>query len=216
MHKDVVAGQAVYTKNVLSIYDLWVLGISNHYLWKCPTRLISKQFSDLVTDNHLDVGVGTGYYLKQHLLIGQQRIALIDLNENSLQSTSNAIGHLKPEVYSRNVLEPLALNCQTFDSVSINYLMHCLPGNMSEKSIVFAHLTEVMNTGAVLFGSTILGQGTAKNVFARKLMSLYNKKGIFCNAQDERRTLEDALNKYFTQVNVKVVGCVALFSGTKM
>lgn len=216
MHKDVVAGQAVYTKNVLSIYDLWVLGFSNHYLWKCPTRLISRQFSDLVTSNHLDVGVGTGYYLKQHLVTGEQRIALIDLNENSLKSTSKAIGHLKPEIYNRNVLEPLALNCQTFDSVSINYLMHCLPGNMYEKSIVFPHLKEAMSAGGVLFGSTILGQGTAKNVFAQKLMSLYNKKGIFCNAQDDLCALEEVLNKYFTQVNVKVVGCVALFSARKI
>jgi ubiquinone/menaquinone biosynthesis C-methylase UbiE len=65
MNKDAIAGQAVYSKPVLSIYDIWVLGFSNHFLWKCPTKLISKQFADLATKNHLDVGVGTGYYLKK-------------------------------------------------------------------------------------------------------------------------------------------------------
>ncbi|MBR9829370.1 MAG: class I SAM-dependent methyltransferase [Oceanospirillales bacterium] len=216
MNKNVVAGQAIYSKKVLSIYDLWVLGFSNHLLWKCPTRLISKQFADLVTDNHLDVGVGTGYYLKKNLVADHKRIALIDLNENSLESTSKAIRLLNAEIYCRNVLEPLSLDCKTFDSVSINYLMHCLPGSMSEKSIVFSHLKEVMSVGSVLFGSTILGKGTAKNMFAQKLMSIYNKKGIFCNAQDELGALEDGLNKYFINVNVTVVGCVALFSATKM
>ncbi|MBF4286215.1 methyltransferase type 12, partial [Vibrio anguillarum] len=56
-----VAGQAVYSKKVLSIYDFWVLGVSNNYFWKCPTRFISEQFSMLVSSNHLDVGVGSGY-----------------------------------------------------------------------------------------------------------------------------------------------------------
>ena len=27
------AGQAVYTKSVLAIYDFWVHGISNHLIW---------------------------------------------------------------------------------------------------------------------------------------------------------------------------------------
>ncbi|AJR05070.1 class I SAM-dependent methyltransferase [Photobacterium gaetbulicola] len=215
MNKDVGAGQAVYSKKVLSIYDLWVLGFSNHYLWKCPTRLISQQFADLVTANHLDVGVGTGYYLKQNLPAGGQRIALVDLNENSLESTAKAIEHLKPEIYCRNVLEPFGLGCEAFDSVSINYLLHCLPGSMSEKSIVFSHIREVMSAGGVVFGSTILGQGTEKNAFAQKLMSLYNKKGIFCNDHDELGALEEALHQYFLNVKVEVIGCVALFSATK-
>lgn len=215
MNKDVVAGQAVYSKKVLSIYDLWVLGFSNYYLWKCPTRLISQQFADLVTANHLDVGVGTGYYLKQNLPAGGQRIALVDLNENSLESTAKAIEQLKPEVYCRNVLEPFGLGCEMFDSVSINYLLHCLPGSMSEKSIVFSHIGEVMNTGGVVFGSTILGKGTTQNVFAQKLMAFYNKKGIFCNENDELGALEEALNKHFSNVKVQVIGCVALFSAIK-
>ncbi|OAN17989.1 methyltransferase type 12 [Photobacterium jeanii] len=209
------AGQAVYSKKVLSIYDLWVLGFSNHYLWKCPTRLISQQFVEKVTDNHLDVGVGTGYYLKKHLTTDTKRIGLVDLNDNSLESTSRAIQHLNPEVYCRNVFEPLSLNCEKFDSVSINYLLHCLPGDLSEKSAVFINLKEVMNEGAVLFGSTILGQGTPKNVFAQKLMDFYNKKGIFTNENDDLQSLETALKQHFSNVKIQVVGCVALFSGIK-
>ncbi|MGJ0512633.1 hypothetical protein [Methylocystis sp.] len=36
------AGQAVYTPNMLAIYDVLVLGLSNRWIWKCPTpRLLA-------------------------------------------------------------------------------------------------------------------------------------------------------------------------------
>ncbi|MGF1691073.1 class I SAM-dependent methyltransferase [Photobacterium kagoshimensis] len=216
MNKDaVVAGQAIYTKKVLSIYDLWVLGFSNRYLWKCPTSLIGQKFEELASTNHLDVGVGTGYYLKNHLSQIERRVGLLDLNENSLESTANAIQYFKPEVYRANVLDPLTLHCDKFDSISINYLLHCLPGSFLEKGIIFDNLKEILNEGGVLFGSTILGQGVPKNLFAEKLMNLYNKKGIFCNSKDELATLKQALEKHFSNVSIHVVGCVALFSGVK-
>ncbi len=37
VRQDVVAGQAVYTKAILAMYDLLVLGVSNPFIWKCPT-----------------------------------------------------------------------------------------------------------------------------------------------------------------------------------
>ncbi len=217
MNKEaVIAGQAVYSKKVLSIYDIWVLGVSNHYFWKCPTRLISGQFLELVSTNHLDVGVGSGYYLKNHLSSETKRIALVDLNENCLESASKAIQSFNPEVYCRNVLEPIELRCDKFDSVSINYLLHCLPGDMSEKSIIFSNLKHVMNDGGVMFGSTILGKGTEKNILAKKLIAFYNKKGIFSNERDEFDVLVNSLNENFSDVKVEVIGSVALFSGKKI
>lgn len=211
-----IAGQAVYSKKVLSIYDFWVLGVSNHYFWKCPTRFISEQFSKKVSSNHLDVGVGSGYYLKNFLPQTTNRIALLDLNENSLDTASKAISRFQPEVYSGDVLEPLQLNIEKFDSISVNYLLHCLPGDIAEKGIIFKHLKSHMNNGGVLFGSTILGKGTDKNFFAKKLMAIYNKKGIFSNHNDELDSLIASLNEHFTDVEVKVIGCVALFSGKKI
>ncbi len=38
--EQIEAGQAVYTKRTLALYDMVVLGISNHFIWKCPTRQI--------------------------------------------------------------------------------------------------------------------------------------------------------------------------------
>lgn len=58
------AGQAVYSSINLKLYDLIVLGISNRFIWRCPTRDILALYDTHVTDDHLDVGVGTGWYLE--------------------------------------------------------------------------------------------------------------------------------------------------------
>ncbi len=212
---EVEAGQAVYSKKVLSIYDIWVLGFSNHLLWQCPTRHISQAFINNVSSNHLDVGVGSGYYLKKHLPKSTKRIALLDLNENSLQSAANGILSFHPEIYKRNVLEPLLLDSKGFDSISINYLLHCLPGDMTAKGILFSHLFDVLNQEGILFGSTILGKGPQQNYFAKKLMAIYNNKGIFSNQADDAIALEAGLKRYFQDVQIQVIGSVALFSCRK-
>nr|WP_237158125.1 class I SAM-dependent methyltransferase [Shewanella psychrophila] len=164
----------------------------------------------------MDVGVGSGYYLKNFLPETTKRIALLDLNENSLDTASKAINGFKPEIYCGDVLEPLELDIEKFDSISVNYLLHCLPGDISQKGVTFQHLKSLMNHDGVLFGSTILGQGTDKNFFAKKLMGIYNKKGIFSNQNDDLDTLRKSLNEHFVDVKVEVVGCVALFSGKKI
>lgn len=81
---------------------------------------------------------------------------------------------------------------------------------------MFKHLKSHMNEGGVLFGSTILGKGTKLNFFAKKLMGVYNKKGIFSNNNDDLDSLVTSLNEHFTDVKVEVIGCVALFSGKKI
>ena len=108
MDKAVKAGQAVYSKNILSIYDWWVLGISNSHIWKCPTDLLEHEFTKHCSVNHLDVGVGTGYYLEHCLPSNIERVGLIDLNQNSLDEAAKRIQEQQPEAYIANVLESLS------------------------------------------------------------------------------------------------------------
>ncbi|WOO41643.1 class I SAM-dependent methyltransferase [Rubellicoccus peritrichatus] len=211
--KTVDEGQAVYSNKVLSIYDLWVLGISNSFIWKCSTKLLRSEFFEFATENHLDVGVGTGYYLEKCLIYEKCRIGLIDLNANSLQAAASRIHQRKPEIYQANVLDKLNLVCDRFDSISMNYLLHCLPGTIKEKSVVFDNLIPYLNKNGVVFGSTLLGTGIEKSGMASWLMAFYNRKGIFHNSQDSLDDLTSALNNHFTKVEVKVVGCAAVFSG---
>ena len=68
-----------------------------------------------------------------------------------------------------------------------------------------------MREGAVLFGATILGRGVAPNLAARKLLDLYNAKGVFNNREDDFKSLSEGLRRRFGEVEVERQGCVALF-----
>ncbi len=158
--EQVEAGQAVYTRRMLRLYDFIVLGVSNRFVWKCPTRRLKAHYNQHVTGNHLDVGVGTGYFLDRcRFPSNPPRIALMDLNPNTLEFASKRIARYKPKTYRRNVLEPIAFDAKKFDSVGVNYLLHCLPGSMAFKSVAFDHLKALMSPNAVLFGSTLLQRG---------------------------------------------------------
>jgi 2-polyprenyl-3-methyl-5-hydroxy-6-metoxy-1,4-benzoquinol methylase len=212
--EQVTAGQAVYTRHLLGAYDFVVLGISNRFLWKCPTQRLVEHYNKHATSNHLDVGVGTGYFLDNCRFPSQApRIALLDLNQNTLDFASLRIARYKPEMYLRNVLEPISIDTAKFDSVGINYLLHCLPGLIESKAVALDHLTALMNPNSVLFGSTLLQGGVPRNWFAKRLMDVYNKKGIFSNQHDTLDGLKRALGQRFRDVSVEVVGCTALFSG---
>jgi ubiquinone/menaquinone biosynthesis C-methylase UbiE len=210
----VEAGQAIYSKRMLAVYDLVVLGISARFVWKCPTREIEAHYNRHITSNHLDVGVGTGYFLDRcRFPSATPRVALMDLNPNTLEFASRRIARYNPEAYRRNVLEPISIDAPRFDSVGMNYLLHCIPGSMASKSVVFDHLTGLLNPNGVLFGSTLLQGGVSRSWLATGLMALYNRRGIFSNERDDLDGLKRALTHRFRDVSVTVVGCVAVFSG---
>lgn len=212
--EQVEAGQAVYTPGMLSIYDILVLGISNRFIWKCPTPRLVAHYNRHVSGNHLDVGVGTGYFLDHcRFPVPEPRVALMDLNSNSLEHAAGRIARYRPEIHRQNVLEPIVWDGKLFDSVGVNYLLHCLPGKMASKCVVFDHLQPLMNPGAVLFGSTLLQGGVVRGWTARRLMRFYNGKGVFTNQQDDLESLREGLRQRFRDVSVDVVGCAAVFAG---
>lgn len=215
LNHDAQRSAAIYSPLVLKIYDLWVLGFSNRYAWKCPTRsVLLPFFQQNLSANHLDIGVGTGYYLSKSSFHDKQEIALLDLNRNSLESACAPIAHLHPLLIKEDVLNPTgALENKRFDSISLFYLFHCLPGNIENKaSTVFELLHRHLNPGGTIYGATILGNQVDHNWLGRRLMTLYNKKGIFGNQEDTLSGLESSLAQYFSSVNVHQYGKVALFS----
>ncbi len=210
----VSVGQAVYTKRTLVAYDFVVLGVTNRIVWKCPAQRLEEHYNRHVTANHLDVGVGTGYFLDRCRFPSHApRVALMDLNPETLEFAFRRIERYKPEMYRRNVLEPISMDARMFDSVGINYLLHCVPGSIESKSVIFDNLKVLMNANAVLFGSTLLQGGVPRSWFAKRLMNAYNKKGIFSNHDDDLDGLKRALGQRFREVSVEVAGCAAIFSG---
>jgi SAM-dependent methyltransferase len=205
-------GARVYSDFTLTFYDLFVLGLSNSFFWRCPSSGILDFYNKNISANHLDIGVGTGYFLDKCQYPATPRIALLDLNPTSLKVTAKRLERYHPTTVVGNVLERLPDTLSTFDSIGLNYLIHCLPGSMREKAVVFRNLKPHLNAGGIIFGTTILGQGVPKNLIAKPLMNFYNKKGIFGNANDTLIDLEQALRENFSNHTVSVVGCVAFFT----
>ena len=212
---DAAAGAAIYSRPLLSVYDLFVLGFSNTLVWQCPSRLILDFYNEHVSGRHLDVGVGTGYFLdKCTFPTRNPTIVLADLNPNSLHVTAKRLQRYNPSIYVANVLEPLQIEPADFDSIAINYLLHCLPGNISSKAVVFQNLKPLLKQhGGVIFGTTILGKDIKRNFLAKKLMQVYNSKRIFANLEDNASDLESVLKANFRDYSIRVVGCVAFFVG---
>lgn len=211
--EDIEAGQAIYTHRMLYYYDLRVLWLSNRFIWKCPTPRILAHYDRFITGNHLDVGVGSGYYLdKCHFPQLSPQIVLMDLNANALAFTATRIKRYQPRTFQCNVLEPIEFDGHGFESVGVNYLLHCLPGDMKAKSCIFDHLKPLMLPGSVIFGSTLLQEGVKRSLAARALMAHYNFHGVFSNTNDSLEYLQRGLEQRFTDVSIQIVGCVALFS----
>ena len=212
----VQAGQAVYTPGMLRMYDWWVLGISNRLIWRCPSPKLVAWYNQHVKAKHLDIGVGTGYFLDRcKFPVEQPEIALLDLNPNSLATTAQRISRYSPASFRQSVFEPLQLEGQTFESVGMNYLLHCLPGDMTAKQTVLQNAYAVLQPGGVLFGSTLLSSRVRRGFIAKRLMSLYNDKGFFCNAADSLESFQQALDGTFSRVDIQTVGCAALFAAWK-
>lgn len=214
--QEVIAGQAVYSKKMLYFYDWLVLYFSNRLIWRNPTPALIRFYNESITQRHLDVGVGTGYFLdKCSFPEPNPDIVLMDMNNNCLAASADRIRRYQPKCYIRNVLEPVELPEDRFSSIALNYLFHCIPGTIEEKAVAFDHLLPHLAEGGVIFGSTLLHSGVRKNRFARKLMAFYNSKGIFHNEQDDLAGLETALKRRFKRYEIEVHGCAVWFRGWK-
>ncbi|MGA7438176.1 MAG: class I SAM-dependent methyltransferase [Luteibacter sp.] len=204
--------QSVYSPATLAIYDTLVLRLSNPLVWRCPTSRILDLYNQHVTDAHLDVGVGTGWYMDHCRFPAPPRLALMDLNANSLSAAAQRVARYAPVTHVADVLRPIEDHAETYRSIGVTYLLHCLSGDIRQKAVVFDHLIPLLAPGGTLFGATILAQGVPRSGAAVKLMGFYNKKGIFGNARDSLDDLRLALASRFNDVRVDTIGSVALFS----
>lgn len=214
--KEAHAGIALYSRFFLPLYDWQALNFNLRLIWKCPSNNMLALYNEYASSNHLDFGPGTGYFLnKCRFPNPDPRIALMDLNPNCLKSASKRLKRYKPETYQCNALEPVSVDVEPFDSVAIMNLLHCLPGTMKSKSVVFDHLKTLLNPSGRIFGSTILGEGVHHTFLGKRLLEYCNKKGYMTTYEDDYDSLKLGLEEHFQKTSIKVVGSVALFSAQK-
>jgi ubiquinone/menaquinone biosynthesis C-methylase UbiE len=204
------AGAAPYTKAFLSIYDVWVIHLSNDYGWQCNRRNFLELYNKHVGHRHLEVGPGSGWILANASLPGTIDLTLTDLNRNSLDHTAARLD-TPTTLIEHDVLHPFDNSIEKFDSISINYVLHCLPGNWTTKAAALSNLAAKLQPNGTLFGSTVIGVGQKYTLLGKALMSAYNAIGAFGNRHDDLPGLRSELESRFDDVEVTMVGNVALF-----
>ncbi|POF32133.1 class I SAM-dependent methyltransferase [Roseibium marinum] len=206
------AGYAVYSKTSLAIYDALVLGLSNRLIWRCPSRHMIDLYNRHLAADHLDIGVGTGYFLdRAKYPVSGPNVTLLDPNEHCLQKAADRIRRYRPHTVQADALLPWPASLGTFGSIALNYVLHCLPGTMSGKAVIFDRLLPHLAEDGVVFGATILQGDVPRSAAARQLMRIYNRKGVFSNEHDTAEALEAELSRRFNLVEMKLIGCVVLF-----
>lgn len=210
-----VNGHEVYTSNFLRIYDHYFFGYVSRLYWRCPAKHVVDHYSGHVTDDHLDVGVGTGYCLDRCRFPGADpQITLMDLSQNCLDFASKRLArYAKVRTHVGSVLEPQPF-AQRFGSIAINYILAVLPGSMEDKGPAVSNMAACLRPDGVLFGCTPLYDYAADNRLARWRMDSLERQGLFSIRGDDETTLARLLANSFDRYEIRRVGCVAFFSAT--
>jgi 2-polyprenyl-3-methyl-5-hydroxy-6-metoxy-1,4-benzoquinol methylase len=211
-HLQIARSQQYFNKVSLFFYDALLYGVISKHAWGCSIARLDAHYRQYVSANHLEVGVGTGFLLNRAPLPAGLRLALMDLSAECLAKTSHKVARHRPETYVQNILEPVTQPVERFDSIGINYVMHCVPGSFEEKGIAFSHLAALLKPDGVLFGTSVLSEGVRKNPLARPFMWLMNALGVFNNRRDNAASLERYLRSHFTVLQFEVVGVTAVFA----
>jgi hypothetical protein len=208
--------QQFFNKGSLVFYDILLYGVISKYAWGSSIQRLDSHYEKYVRHNHLEVGVGTGFLLNR---VGfdsaHPRLALMDLSRECLEKTKRKVARYAPETYIQNLWEPIHHKIDKFDSIGINYVMHCVPGTFKEKGVVFTHLQPLLSENGVLFGTTVLSDNIHKNVLAKPFMWLMNALGVFNNRSDNAHDLEECLETHFRVIEFEVVGVTAFFAVKK-
>lgn len=207
------AGQAVYTRSLLRVYDILVYRFNGPVVWRCRKRDLLDLYDKHVSARHLDIGVGTGYLLDRcRFPVEQPRITLMDLNPNSLSVAARRLRRYGPRTHRANVLDPWQLPAESFDSVAMSNVLHCAPGTLEDKAVALDHARTVLAPGGCLFGSTVLGEGVEHTRLSRMAMKRLNRRGMFSNADDRLEDLDAGLGDAFAAHEIEVRGAIALFA----
>ncbi|MCD0447742.1 class I SAM-dependent methyltransferase [Actinocorallia sp. API 0066] len=213
MTQPALSGDAeMYTRPVLAIYDPIALGIVCPVAWRCSRRVMLNHYDRNVRDRHLDLGPGSGYFLDRCAFpTPRPSIVVADLNELVLSTVAKRIARYSPETLVRDVLHPLDLGDRRFTSLAVQNVLHCLPGSMADKAVVFDHLLPYAEPGARIFGTTVIGDQRDQPPLTRWMMRSYNKAGSFQNLHDRVETLDAELGKRFSAYRVWMKGSMAFF-----
>jgi SAM-dependent methyltransferase len=207
-------GQSDYTRLLLNLYDPLVLGPVARFVWRCPTSELTERYRDHIREPHLDVGPGTGYFLERSGLPSGTAVTILDPNPNVLRHVSRRLPGLEISAVEADVCKRLPVD-GPFASAALHLVLHCLPGPLERKAQAVANVAAVLAPHGVLFGATVLGESGPHTRLSRRVLHAFNRRGAFDNLGDTEESLGEILRASFDEVNVDVIGSIAVFAATK-
>ncbi|KAK2877270.1 hypothetical protein FQN49_001275 [Arthroderma sp. PD_2] len=220
-----------YNPLTLWVYDFFVHFLTNLFWWRCPTdSVLFPFFQANAGPVHMDVGVGTGYFpvsmrqsekqrhptARQNEAQWPKQLTFVDMNPACLAKASDRLGLPdRTECVLADIMKPINMDVKQVDSISMMYILHCIPVSPEKKGCTFAHLKPYLKDSGTLFGSTVLGKGVSHNLIGSFLMWLYNAIGMFGNLEDRKEHFLKPLEEQFEHVESAVVGTVLLFKAQK-
>lgn len=212
-------GDGVYTPHVLQkCYDDYVWGFNSPHLWKIEPSVVQDLYKRHTSENHCEVAIGTGYFLRS---VGLEDLTLVDLNPNTLDVCTDVLRQASPDVrlnlIQHDILKPFERPAQ-YSSVAAVFLLHCLSGPRPEVPLrMMRHCAQLVADDGVFFGSTILGRtfDETSEPAALQTMQMYNQMGIFGNWDDDLVTIREALAASFLEVDVRAVGHCAVWEARR-
>lgn len=202
-----------YRRPSLAAYDLLALGLVSRWVWRCSRRKMLAHYNSQVGRHHLDIGPGTGWFLdKCRFPTKSPSITLLDLNEVVLANSAQRIKRYSPAIHLGDAFKPMNLGAAKFDSVGMNFLLHCLPGSVPQKSVVFDNVAPFLTPGARVFGSTVLGTDAPHTAVSSKMLKKLNSSKVFSNTEDRLDDITRELTARFTDVEIRQSGVVCLFA----
>jgi SAM-dependent methyltransferase len=205
------AGAAWYSRRNLRMYEL-VLRFNHRVFWRCPRSRLVAMYDEHVSGRHLDIGVADGSLLDHcRFPVADPQLTLLDLNADALAVAAQRLARYAPTTVEGSALAPFGIPAQAFDSVGMSLLLHCLPGNLRSKAVVFEHARAVLAPGGTIFGATVLSEGVRHTPLSRAAMHALNRRGIFSNRDDTLADLDAILRTAFAEYELRVHGTVGIF-----
>lgn len=196
----------------LPIYDIVVNDFNCRYVWKCEKNHIFNLYKQNISKNHLEIGPGTGYFLKNYSF---SNLSLMDVNEDTLS-------------FSKNQLKPQSKKIQNFhhdifkqkiyvkdiDSVGVNYVLHCVDGKLEDKLDTLVK-NLITDRDVIIFGASVVSENIGKNKIAEAELYFLNQMNIFHNQYDCASNAIRYFERNKTKHKYNVIGNVFLFSFLK-
>lgn len=209
-------GQLFFTTMSHKLYDFGLYRFITTYFWKYKTEEILDSYRKNVSNNHLEIGVGTGFLIKHSIPPNDEfNLTIMDLNRACLRKSGVRLSAYNPKQIQQNILAPFNELNEKFDSVGMNYVIHCVKGDSASKALIFDHVHGALTKGGTFFGATLLARGVQRNLASKLLMRLLNVLCIFSNEDDSLDDLSYFLKEKFSDVQITVKGSAMVWKAIK-